>query len=367
MAREVTIDQASCITPLGDTAETVEALFQGHSGIRHGPFLEIPVGYAPFQNPAHRLLPDAAQILKQTCDLSEIDPGNTILIYCSAKGELAHLEHWVNDNSYAPPALTLLDDQANSVASLFGSKFSKTLAISNACASGAIALETAAEFLSDRDFAHALLIGFEPLCRFVVSGFHSLGALSPERARPFDEDRNGLSPGECAGIVLLSYREPETGDIVISGAGSSNDANHRTGPSRTGDGLFGAAKAACKNASRDFSQIGGVKCHGTATLYNDAMEAKALFSMFGTAIPPCVSLKGAIGHGSGAGSLCETILASHFIRRMKLPPTYGFMKSGVEEPVQISAQPQSLHKPVVLCLSAGFGGVNGAVILEKSH
>jgi 3-oxoacyl-(acyl-carrier-protein) synthase len=112
-------------------------------------------------------------------------------------------------------------------------------------------------------------------------------------------------------------------------------------------------------------QIGAVKCHGTATPYNDAMEAKALHLLFGDTYPPCVSLKGALGHLSGAGSLIEICIVAECLKRRHLPPTKGYNTHGVDEPIPVSAKTQRIDIPSVLCLSAGFGGLNAAVIIQE--
>jgi 3-oxoacyl-[acyl-carrier-protein] synthase-1 len=238
--------------------------------------------------------------------------------------------------------------------------------VSNACASGAIGVEIAAELLVSGRFENAVLFGFDSVTRFVATGFHALSALSPLGARPFDARRDGLTLGEGAGIAVVTYREPFRDDIIVAGAGSGNDANHRTGPSRTGDGLLRAARAALHDADMPPTAIGAIKCHGTATNYNDAMEAKAIFSLFNENIPPCFSIKGAIGHTSGAGSLLEICVAAGCLRRRRVPPTFGYSVLGVDEPVPVSASAQQLSQSSILCLSAGFGGINAAVVI-RSH
>jgi 3-oxoacyl-(acyl-carrier-protein) synthase len=248
--------------------------------------------------------------------------------------------------------------------------------VSNACASGAVAVEMAREMLVEGVARRIVLFGLDTLSQFVVTGFHALNALSPLGARPFDAARDGLTPGECAAAAVLTMREVRPGDIIIAGAGSSNDANHRTGPSRTGDGLLLASQAALRDAGFPPSEVGAVKCHGTGTVYNDAMEAKALTALFGDRIPPCASVKGALGHTSGAGSLLEILIAAECLRRRSLPPTAGYRAHGVEEPLPLSSAAQPVIGPsmpgtavpgaAVLCLSAGFGGINAAVVLREA-
>jgi 3-oxoacyl-(acyl-carrier-protein) synthase len=112
-------------------------------------------------------------------------------------------------------------------------------------------------------------------------------------------------------------------------------------------------------------EIGAVKCHGTATNYNDAMEAKAIVSLFAEEVPPCFSIKGALGHTSGAGSLMELCIAAECLRRRLVPPTCGYSEQGVDEPIPVSASVQPLLQQTMLCLSAGFGGINAAVVIKE--
>jgi len=64
--------------------------------------------------------------------------------------------------------------------------------------------------------------------------------------------------------------------VEVTGGASSNDANHISGPSRTGDGLFIAIKHALSSANMVTGNIDFICAHGTATPYNDDMESKAV-------------------------------------------------------------------------------------------
>lgn len=363
--KSVVVEHAEVITPLGFLHETTTGLIDGKQAIVPGPCFGVPVAFAPFTDTKYRDCATCASILVSHIDLSSTPPESTVFIYCAAKGDIRVYEEMLRSPASTADISPLLDRQADAVCAFLGFRPARKMVVSNACASGAVGTEIATELLKSGLFTHALLFGFDSLSRFTTTGFFALTALSDTGARPFDARRNGLTMGEGAGITLLSYRQANPGESVISGAGSSNDANHRTGPSRTGEGLFQAASAALTDASYAPDAIGGVKCHGTATPYNDAMEAKALHLIFGGHIPPCVSLKGAIGHLSGAGSLIEILIAAACIQRGTLPPTIGYETHGVDEPVPISPNPQQLEIPRILCLSAGFGGLNAAVIVEE--
>ena len=366
MNEAVILEQTALFTPFGDLAQTLDALMRGECAIRPGPCFEVPTAYAPFTDERLRDIRYCAHQLAVPLDLSRIDQAATVLIGCCAKGDIHSLEDVVSGTTQKADTSPLLDLQTRRAAEAIGLTPSQTLSISNACASGAIALEVAKEMLEDGRCAHAVLFGIESLCRFVATGFNALSALSPDGARPFDAKRNGLSLGETAVVAVVSRRKAAAGNTIIAGAGSSNDANHRTGPSRTGDGLYRAARAALSDASVEPDAIGAVKCHGTATPYNDAMEAKAVNRLFGDDCPPCVSFKGAFGHTSGAGSLMETVVAAECLKRRMLPPTVRYDEHGVDERIAVSSITQAIEKPTVLCLSAGFGGVNAGIVVSEA-
>ncbi len=331
-----------------------------------GPFFGVSSACAPFSDEALRDIRHACHDLTGQLDMSCFGKKNdrTPFLFCAAKGDLSFFNTG-NSSKLLQQISPFLHAQAEEVCAVTGIRPTRCLTISNACASGAIALEVATELLEVGQADRVILFGFDCISKFVLTGFDALQALSSTGARPFDASRDGLSLGDSAVFAILSRRTPRKGDILIAGTGSSNDANHRTGPSRTGDGLHAAAATAMRGAQLKNHQIGFVKCHGTATMYNDAMEAKAIYRMFGDACPPCVSFKGAIGHTSGAGSLLEVVLAAEIIRRRKVPPTAHYSSHGVEEPIAVSSLPRELEIPSALCLSAGFGGMNAAVVIRE--
>lgn len=357
------IEQAAVLSALGSLPQTVEALVGGESGVRPGPCFGIPASFASFTDLSLRAPRVCVRELINAVDLSQLPSSRTTFVYCVAKGDLQALEEIAEGKEVPSLPAPFPAGQARALREAFGLGNGPVMAVSNACASGTIGVEIASELLATERADHVVLFGFESLCRFVATGFHSLGAVSPTRARPFDRDRDGLTLGEGAAVAVIGRRETRNGDTFVAGAGSSNDANHRTGPSRTGEGLHNAASAALRDAGLKPKQIGAVKCHGTATAYNDAMEAKALIRLFDDAVPPCASIKGALGHTSGGGSLLEILVAAECLRNAVLPPTTGYSNHGVDEPVPISSSLQPIRQPAILCLSAGFGGVNAAAVV----
>lgn len=368
MNQGMTLLSAAVSTGLGNLGQTTALLPVGTSAVTANPCFGVPVFWAPFANVEHNDLASCMRTLADDCGLSALPKAQrTAFLFAAAKGCGTGLDQLANSNTNCNTVSPLLHEQADVAIQGLQITPSLSLVVSNACASGAIALDIASDLLKSNRCDRVIIAGYDSVSRFVATGFHSLGALSEQPARPFDRNRSGLSLGDAAGLVVLERSAQTSGQsVIIRGTGGSNDANHRTGPSRTGDGLVRAASEALTRAGLRPADIGAIKCHGTATNYNDAMEAKALFALFGNSCPPAVSIKGALGHTSGGGSLVECLIASTWFDTMNIPPTAGFSVLGVDEPVAISNSPQDFSKPFVLCLAAGFGGVNAAVVLEKA-
>jgi 3-oxoacyl-[acyl-carrier-protein] synthase-1 len=150
---------------------------------------------------------------------------------------------------------------------------------------------------------------------------------------------------------------------VLSGA-VSNDANHISGPSRTGDELCNCIKQSLSDANLSPDDIDFISAHGTATLYNDEMESKAIAAAQLTA-PPVNSLKAFYGHTLGAAGLIESIISLESLMQNTVIPTKGFEEMGVSKHINICDK--IINAPLQHCLktASGFGGCNAAVIFSK--
>jgi 3-oxoacyl-[acyl-carrier-protein] synthase II len=246
------------------------------------------------------------------------------------------------------------------------------LCVSNACASGLIAIQQGTKLIQ-RGAAEAVLVtGVDHLSGFVMAGFSSLKALDPKGCRPFDRDRAGLSPGEAGAAVVLaraafiqhSTTPPLHQPILVLGWGNSNDANHITGPSRDGSGLAAAIRTALDSAKLEPSDIDYINAHGTGTPYNDAMEAAALRNVFGESSPPVSGSKGMLGHTLGAAGVVETILCVLAMRERWLPGTPGLTTAADGSPSGLLTGARAASRlNHVLKVNTGFGGVNGVLAL----
>ena len=212
----------------------------------------------------------------------------------------------------------------------------------------------------------AFVVAGDEVSEFVLSGFNSFQAMSESPCKPYDKNRNGVTLGEATAAVYISSDENKvtTGTIKILGDGSINDANHISGPSRTGEGLYRSIASALKEANVSAGQIDYLSAHGTATLYNDEMEAIA-FNRLNLQNVPVNSYKGFFGHTLGASGLLETVIATSFANRNQLIASKGYSENGVSQ--QINIINKNIEKEITFFLktASGFGGCNTAVIFEK--
>lgn len=236
--------------------------------------------------------------------------------------------------------------------------------ISNACVSGTLAISIAAEYLQHTDIEHAIVCSGDEISEFIHSGFESFQALSDAPCKPFDKDRKGLNLGEAFVCVHLTNKENYSKPLGrILAFGNINDANHISGPSRTGEGLYRSIMQALESSSIPKDKIGCISSHGTSTLYNDEMESIALHRA-GLSEVPLHSLKGYYGHTLGSSALLESALTLHSMKNNLIYGTKGFENLGTSHEVNIDAKTRNTDKSMFLKLASGFGGCNVAQIIE---
>lgn len=234
--------------------------------------------------------------------------------------------------------------------------------ISNACISGVSALIVAKRQIESGRYKRVIVAGGDILSHFITSGFLSFRSVSAQRCRPYDIQRDGLSLGEACGAVLLET-QGNTNDIILSGGAVSNDANHISGPSRTGDGLAMAINQAMEEAGVTPGDISFINAHGTATVYNDEMESKAIH-LAGLSTVPVNSLKPYFGHTLGASGIIETIFCMEQLKTGILYGTLGYETLGVPMPVTVYGTHQPIPMKCCVKTASGFGGCNAAVVLS---
>ena len=289
------------------------------------------------------------------CDI-DISSQRTLFVISTTKANIEH-QQAVEYKSLGPA------ESANRIASVLGI-VSKPLVVCNACISGVSALITAQRMLENGTYDTAIVVGCDVISHFVVSGFQSLKALSPEPCRPFDIERLGLNLGEAAATMILSVNKPQTVSWKLVRGAIRNDGYHITSPSPKGDGCANAIQYVTEGIALE--SLSAVNVHGTATMYNDQMESKAIAASGLSAIP-INTLKGYYGHTLGASGILETIITMHSVSHGELLATRGFREIGVSGKVNISAYPVRISKQSFVKIISGFGGCNAAVYLDASN
>lgn len=290
----------------------------------------------------------------------DVKSPETLIILSTTKGNIDLLEA---DKGF-DKSRVLLYTSAKVIADYFGNPNPPKI-VSNACISGSLALIWAKELLENGKYKNIIVTGGDLASKFVLSGFHSFAALSPTYAKPFDCERVGLNLGEGAATVLLSVADecnvPQN-KIAIYGGVTANDANHISGPSRTGEGLVRAIQRTTGNI--DINDIAFINAHGTATLYNDDMEAIS-FERTKLNNKFINSYKGYFGHTLGAAGLMETILSARALQQGIVHKSAGFEKSSLEFPLNVTTRNEVSKGRFALKTASGFGSCNAALLLER--
>jgi 3-oxoacyl-[acyl-carrier-protein] synthase I len=366
------------ISPLGlNTAENFEQLKKGRSGIQMQDDISIsPHSFyaslldkkndfpettaAPsFTKFEQLLVASISDALKNSG--VNIHDRKTVLIISSTKGNISLLE--AENNTPLLKERITLHTSAKLIAGYFRHP-NQPIVVSNACISGSLAILTGLRLIRSGQYENAVIAGCDLITKFVLSGFQSFQAISPAPCKPFDVERNGISLGEAAATVILSSNNQYAGGMQLLGGAVSNDANHISGPSRTGEELHGAISKTMNDADLSAAEIGFISAHGTATVYNDEMEAKAI-SLAGMEHVPVNSLKGNYGHTLGAAGLVESIVSIHSLIENVVLPTKGFNTHGVSKPLNICSILQPVTAKNFLKTASGFGGCNAALVFGK--
>lgn len=243
------------------------------------------------------------------------------------------------------------------------------LAPMNACATGVWAIAQGAEQirlgLCDRVMAGAVEAAITPL---TLAGFHQMGALATEGAKPFDHHRQGFVLGEGGAVLVLESLDlaKARGAKIygrILGAGLTADAYHRNAPDPKGGTILVAVKDALRRSSLAPEAIDYIHAHGTGTALNDQTEAQLIAQLFPHS-PWVSSTKGATGHTLGASGAIGIAFCLMALQWQTVPPNVGMRENAFSLNIPIS--PRTADLKHTLCLSLGFGGQNGAIVIGRT-
>ena len=292
----------------------------------------------------------------------DISSSSTLVIISTAKGSIDLLEQEKAD--LFPKNRIQIYKSADIIQDFFATK-NKPVVISNACISGTLALGVAKRLIDAKKYDNIIVAGADIISEFTLSGFLSFKAVGTTVCKPFDKNRDGINLGEgAATIILTSNIEKATKPyIYLTGASSSNDANHISGPSRTGEELAACVINSLKEAGTSSSKVDYISGHGTATPYNDEMEGKA-FTISKIETKPVTSVKGFVGHTLGAAGILETIVGLSAIKNNETYPTFGFEELGISSQINVNKKFTNEEVNTVVKTASGFGGCNAAILFS---
>lgn len=359
------------ISPLGETSEeNYLSVKAGRSGIRaYEPgTCNIPEGFyasllfEDFETLALRSAQKAIANAQKNIgnERLELKGKRTAFILSSTKG---NIEENIS-----------LADSAQRIASQLRID-SKPIVVCNACISGLSALILGNRLIDSGLYDAAIVCGCDTPRQFILSGFQSLKALSPEPCRPFDMERMGLNLGEAAATLILS-KNPIQGNSWRMGDGFiRNDAFHISTPSKTADGLYLSLQRTLESLTKEISStckqidmkehLAFINAHGTATLFNDQMESVAI-GRAGLSDLPANAYKSFWGHTMGAAGILETIISMKAIDDDTILGTRGFSELGVSGKMNICAENRPTDKKGFIKMLSGFGGCNATIWAAKN-
>lgn len=352
------------ISPLGETSEdNYLSVKSGRSGIRaYEPgTCNIPEGFY-----ASLLFEDFETLALKSAQKAignvqlELKGKRTAFILSSTKG---NIEENIS-----------LADSAQRIASQLGID-TKPIVVCNACISGLSALILGNRLIDSGLYDTAIVCGCDTPRQFILSGFQSLKALSPEPCRPFDMERMGLNLGEAAATLILSKNSIQGNSWRMGDGFIRNDAFHISTPSKTADGLYLSLQRTLESFTKEISStckqidlkehLAFINAHGTATLFNDQMESVAI-GRAGLSDLPANAYKNFWGHTMGAAGILETIISMKAIDDDTILGTRGFSELGVSGKMNICAENRPTDKKGFIKMLSGFGGCNATIWAAKS-
>ena len=325
----------------------------------------------------HFAIAAAAMALEDSGDAPDVDPTRAGVQLGTGIGGVGTLETQVGvltvrgPGRVSPFTIPMVMPNAGAAAVSLRYGFqgpSETL--TTACAAGTHSVAAGARMVADGRCDLVLAGGAESsMTPTTVAAFTVMTALSKTGvSQPFDVARHGFCISEGAAVLVLEEREAALargarvyGEVL--GAASTCDAHHMTAPSPGGAGAAACMRLALEDAELSPADVRAVNAHGTSTPLNDAAEAEAIRTVFGSRAVPVSSIKGITGHGLGAAGALEaaSVLLS-FVHR-ELPPTMGTTEVDPALDVDVVLEPRAWEPGPTVSNSFGFGGHNGSLVL----
>lgn len=376
--RDVVVTGIGLASALGDREATWQQLLAGTSAIALAqPFPELPplpLARFPQASEPPRTVATLSRRLTlaalQDAGLVPPQPYCGVVIGSSRSGQ-QQWECWLRGSTGEPLANWLESVPGGAARAAAGALqcTGPLLAPAAACATALHALTRGwalvREGSCDRVVAGAVELPVTPL---TLAGFVRIGAYAKTGCYPFARYREGLVLGEGGAIFVLEAAEVarQRGARpygVILGAGLTCDAHHYSAPApdrRTAARAIEGAMASSTVAAIDY-----IHAHGTSTRLNDANEAELLQTL-GLNQTAVSSTKGATGHTLGASGALGMAFCLLALRDRLLPPCVGMGDDPEFAALRWVRTARTARIDRTLCLSFGFGGQNGALLLGRA-
>ncbi len=210
----------------------------------------------------------------------------------------------------------------------------------------------------------ALVGGVEEVSEMTFSVLDRVRALSGSAARPFDRNRDGVLFGEGSAVLVLQPRAAKA-YAYFSGFGMARDTTASI--SDWGDdhgAVVTAMRAAIEDAEIDLGEIDAIYASASGTVRGDALEARAIESLFGESIPPVVATKALFGEYAAGGAL-QLTAAVIALDEQVVHASVGFEQGAFRFEPTREYRAATLRHVLVNSVSAG-GGIVCCVLSKEA-
>jgi 3-oxoacyl-(acyl-carrier-protein) synthase len=298
-----------------------------------------------------------------------------------SKGPLPALAEWAQQAGRSARDWTQITPSAaaSAIASRLGAA-GPVLVPVTACASGGHALIWGASLIS-RGCGDVAVVGAAEasLHPLVIGSYRRMGVLADAgddpatSVRPFSATRRGFAIGEGAGILVLESEASAArrGAVVLArveGWATGAQACGLAAMEPTGEALSHVISDALKCAGLAPEAVDYIHVHGSATVDNDVVEARAICRAFGAAAGrvSVSSTKGSHGHLLGAATAVELVITVLAMRRGEAPPTANL--TDPDPAIGLDCTPLVARRRPIRCalkVASGFGGQVAAIVLSS--
>ena len=246
--------------------------------------------------------------------------------------------------------------------------------VHNACASGAVAIEVAAQHIRSGQADTMIVVGGEAYDTGVrLEWFRRLDLYAPDdRMKPFDCNASGFFVGEGgAAIVLESAAAAEkrgaTPYAVYRGGAFAQQGWIQVIPDVRSKRLSQVITDAMTGAGITAGDIDLIVPHGAATQLSDGYEASCLADALKGQRENAVAtaFKPYVGHMLAASGIMETICIMLCMKHQTVAATLHTSPDNVQLPVPLITTATERPVRTVLKLSTGFTGHDSAIVFQQ--